>query len=72
MEQAQEFTDENAVRVLASADAAGHEVKVVEDPSHSLRILFDGHAQPAYCWPAGEVDQCMRTYLGLLRHRPLV
>lgn len=57
-------------RVLAAADADGQKLELVRDPDGFFVITLDGLARPGYRWPAECVEDCVKIYLALLRHRP--
>ncbi len=55
------------VRTLALARSHGDEMDVVEHRDGSVAIRIAGHEVPHYCWEAGQIEDCINTYLRLLR-----
>ena len=57
-------------RVLAHGMVDGHILELVQEPDGTSVILQDGEPVDGMGWPAASFEGCMRTYLGMLRHRP--
>ena len=60
----------DADRVLAAASPTGRRLEMVREPDGWLAIVMDGRAESRYRWPADGLEQCVDTYLSLLRQRP--
>lgn len=56
------------VRILASGNADGLRIDVVEFEDKTLAITFDRRARSGYRWDADQVEPCVNAFLRLMRH----
>jgi hypothetical protein len=55
-------------RILASGNADGLRIDVVELDDKTLAITFDRRPRLGYRWEADQMEPCVNTFLRLMRH----
>ena len=56
--------------VLAAGDQNGRHLEMIRNADGMLTITFNGQPEGGYRWPPEQLEECVTTYLAILRHRP--